>query len=210
MANGYTQEQTAEFLGLIDKHRDEFYRYVLRTVWDSNVAEDVFQSAVLAAYENYHKFTPGTNFRAWVYRIITNKCFVANRETARAFQPLESAGAAAAAVEDQPGYGDVLKDPAGFLEQCGDEVLRAFRRLSTAERSCILLRSVERFSYQEIAGILEMPVGTVMTHLSRGRAKLRQDLLEYARQEGVIRTYPRLIPRQGQDEQPQRERGTSR
>ncbi|MCC6491279.1 MAG: RNA polymerase sigma factor [Candidatus Hydrogenedentes bacterium] len=208
MAKGYTQDQTAEFLGLIEKHRDEFYRYVLRTVWDSNVAEDVFQSAVLAAYENYHKFTPGTNFRAWVYRIITNKCFVANRETARAFQPLENVDASVTAVEDRPEYNDVLKNPAGFLEQCGDEVLRAFRRLSTAERSCILLRSVERFSYQEIAGILEMPVGTVMTHLSRGRAKLRQDLLDYAKQEGIVRSYPRLIPRGERGDQIQKERGT--
>lgn len=208
MARGYTEDQTVEFLGLIEKHRDEFYRYVLRTVWDSNVAEDVFQSAVLAAYENYHKFTPGTNFRAWVYRIITNKCFVANRETARAFQPIESIDARLTAVEDQPEYHDVLKDPAGVLEQCGDEVLRAFRRLSTAERSCILLRSVERFSYQEIAGILEMPVGTVMTHLSRGRAKLRKDLLDYARQEGIVRSYPRLVPRGERGDQMQRERGT--
>ncbi|MCC6698426.1 MAG: RNA polymerase sigma factor [Candidatus Hydrogenedentes bacterium] len=208
MAKGYTEDQTAEFLGLIEKHRDEFYRYALRTVWDSNVAEDVFQSAVLAAYENYHRFTPGTNFRAWVYRIITNKCFVANRETARAFQPLENVDASLTAVEDQPEYGDVLKDPAAFLEQCGDEVLRAFRRLSTAERSCILLRSVERFSYQEIAGILEMPVGTVMTHLSRGRAKLRQDLLDYAKQEGIVRSYPRLVPRGERGNQIQRERGT--
>ena len=208
MAIGYTEDQTTEFLGLIEKHRDEFYRYVLRTVWDSNVAEDVFQSAVLAAYENYHKFTPGTNFRAWVYRIITNKCFVANRETARAFQPLENVDASLTAVEDQPEYNDVLKNPAGFLEQCGDEVLHAFRRLSTAERSCILLRSVERFSYQEIAGILEMPVGTVMTHLSRGRAKLRQDLLDYAKQEGIVRSYPRLVPRGERGDQMQRERGT--
>lgn len=194
MARGYTEGQIADFMRLLEKHRDEFYRYVLRTVWDSNVAEDVFQSAVLAAYENYHKFTPGTNFRAWVYRIITNKCFVANRETNRSFQPLENAELNLVAVEEKPGYADILKNPSEFLEQCGDEVHRAFRRLSTAERSCILLRAADRFSYQEIADILEMPVGTVMTHLSRGRAKLRSDLLEYAQEEGIVRNYPRLVP----------------
>jgi RNA polymerase sigma-70 factor (ECF subfamily) len=208
MAKAYTQEQRADFLQLLDKHRDEFYRYVLRTVWDSNVAEDVFQSAVLAAFENYYKFTPGTNFRAWVYRIITNKCFVANRETSRTFQPLENAELNLVAVEEKPGYGDVLKNPAEFLEQCGDEVHRAFRRLSTAERSCILLRSVDRFSYQEIAEILEMPVGTVMTHLSRGRAKLRSDLLDYAQEEGIVRSYPRLVPRKMPKDNEKREEGT--
>ncbi|MBX7259730.1 MAG: sigma-70 family RNA polymerase sigma factor [Candidatus Hydrogenedentes bacterium] len=208
MAGHLTGKQTSEFLELVGKHRDEFYRYVLRTVWDSGTAEDTFQAALLAAYENFHRFTPGTNFRAWVYRIITNKCFVANRETARTPAPLDDVEPGLVAVGEQHGYGDVLKDPAAFLEQCGDEVNAAFKRLSTAERSCILLRGVERFSYQEIAEILEMPVGTVMTHLSRGRAKLRQDLLEYARENGIVRSFPRLVPREDQGEDERRERGT--
>ena len=191
-----SDSQAADFLELVEKHKDEFYRYVLRTAWDKGVADDVFQAAILAAFENYHKFTPGTNFRAWVYRILTNKCFVANRETARSFQPLEDDDARFIAVAAEPGYSDVLKDPGAFLEQCVDEVHRAFGRVSAAERACILLRSVERFSYQEIGEILEMPVGTVMTHLSRGRAKLRRDLLEYARQQRIVRSYPRLIPRE--------------
>jgi RNA polymerase sigma-70 factor (ECF subfamily) len=59
----------------------------------------------------------------------------------------------------------------------------------------LLLRVVEQFSYQEIAGILEIPVGTVMTHLARGRAKLRKDLLDYARGKGIVRVLPKLIPR---------------
>ncbi len=207
MAGQLTEQQASEFLDAVEKHRDEFYRYVVRTVWDTGVAEDVFQSAILAAYENYHRFTPGTNFRAWVYRIITNKCFVANRETARTPTPLENVEAGLVAVGEQPGYGDVLNDPAVFLEQCGDEVNQAFRRLSTAERACILLRGVERFSYRNIADILEMPVGTVMTHLSRGRAKLRQDLLAYARENGIVRSFPRLVPREDQGEEIRRERG---
>jgi RNA polymerase sigma-70 factor (ECF subfamily) len=189
-----------EFLSLIEKHRHEFFRYILRMVWDSSVAEDVFASAVLASYENRHKFVPGTNFRAWMYRIITNKCYVANREIKRAFAPLDEGIADDAslsgdwhALQLDAGYVDVLKDPTRFLEQCGDEVTRAFKRLSTAERSCLLLRAAERFSYQEIAETLEMPVGTVMTHLSRGRAKLRRELLVYAQQSGVVRQYPRLL-----------------
>ncbi len=182
-----------DFVALIDKHRDEFFRYILRTAWDSNVAEDIFQSAVLAAYENYHKFTPGTNFRAWVYRIITNKCFVANRSTARRFEPLDKIDESLVAIGDRREYGFVLDDAEAVMEQCGDEIFRAFRRLSTAERSCIMLRGIERFSYQEIADILEMPVGTVMTHLSRGRAKLRRELTDYALESGIIKNAPRLL-----------------
>jgi RNA polymerase sigma-70 factor (ECF subfamily) len=185
-----------EFIALVDKHRDEYYRYVHRILWDSGMADDVFSAAVLAAYENRSKFTPGTNFRAWMYRIITNKCYVANRETSRAFQPLDELGPDIASVAADAGYRDVLDEPEHFLEQCGDEVQAAFRRLSTAERSCLMLRAIERFSYKEIAETLDMPVGTVMTHLSRGRAKLRSDLLAYGKERGLVREFPRLMERE--------------
>lgn len=175
-----------EFLALVEKHRDELYRYVLRLAWDAGKADDVFSAAVLAAYENLSKFTPGTNFRAWMYRIVTNKCYVANRETQRTFHSLDELGPDIAAVADDPDYRDALEDPEFYIEQCGDEVRAAFGKLSEAERSCLMLRAVEQFSYKEIAEVLEMPVGTVMTHLSRGRAKLRKDLLEYGKREGLI------------------------
>jgi len=181
-----------DFAEQIEAHRDEFYRFVLRTVWDSGVAEDVFASAVLAAYENLHKFQPGTNFRAWMFRILLNRCFVANRETARTFEPLDEAEAGFEALPAEPGYQEMLRDPSRVFDQCGDEVFRAFRKLSTAERSCILLRGIERFSYREIADIMEIPVGTVMTHLARGRAKLRRQLLDYARATGIVKGAPRI------------------
>lgn len=184
-----------EFLEKIEKHRDEFFRFIFRNVWDSGVAEDVFSSGVLAAYENRHKYTPGTNFRAWMYRILTNKCYVANRETKRAFESLDESTVEPAASEAASDYSEILRDPKGILEQCGDEVFRAFRKLSTAQRTSILLRGVEKFSYQEIAEIMEIPVGTVMTHLARGRKKLRDSLGEYALETGIIRQFPRLHSR---------------
>lgn len=169
-----------DFLDKIEKHKDEFYRFIKRTVWDQSSVEDVFSSAVLAVYENSHKYTPGTNFRAWMFRILLNKCFVANRETGRAAKPLDSfennSQAAAKPNEDW----DVLNDPMKILDACGDEVYQAFRKLSMSQRTCIMLKGVERFTYQEIADALEIPVGTVMTHLSRGRAKLRKLLADYA------------------------------
>ena len=184
-----------DFLASIERYRDQFYRFVFRNVWDSSKADDVFASAVLAAYENREKFTPGTNFRAWMFRILVNKCFVANREVLRAFEPLDEE-TANLSVADDPGESiDVVRDPIGFLEQCGDEVFHAFRRLSTAQRSCILLKDVERFSYKEIAETLDIPVATVMTHLARGRALLRKQLYEYARKNGIMRSTPRLLPK---------------
>jgi len=189
-----------DFTEQLERYRHELYRYVLRTVWDTGVADDVFANAVLAAWENRHKFTPGTNFRAWMYRIATNKCFVANRDTMRTPAPLDEVPENQfVGLDDEPGYGDVLADPGPFLEQCGDEVLQAFKLLSTAQRSCILLRSAEKFSYKEIAEILDMPVGTVMTHLARGRAKLRKELLVYAQEQGIVRSRPRLLHKSDED-----------
>jgi len=66
---------------LIEKHRHEFYRYIRRTAWDSQAADDIFSSAVLAAWENRHKFTPGTNVRAWMFRIITTCRRIPNTAT---------------------------------------------------------------------------------------------------------------------------------
>lgn len=181
-----------EFLTTIEKHKCEFFRFVDRNVWDSGVAEDVFSSAVLAAWENRHKYTPGTNFRAWMFRILTNKCYVANRETGRAFDSLDNVPPHKSPAAPAESYADVLSDPDAVLEECGDELNRAIRRLSTAQRTALLLRGVERFSYQEIAEIMEIPVGTVMTHLARGRRKLREELQDYAIETGIIRKKPKL------------------
>lgn len=196
-----------EFLEAIEAHRHEFFRFILRNVWDSGVAEDVFSQAVLAAYEGRQRFTPGTNFRAWMYRILTNKCFVANRETIRGGAAIDS-DAAWAAVP-LPDAANVLEHPDAVLDQCGDEVFRAMRALSTAQRTCLLLRAVERFSYQEIAEILEIPVGTVMTHLARGRRKLREELVEYAHKQGVIRSFPRRTAVEGPTPDRMEEKGRS-
>lgn len=185
-----------DFMEQVDRYRDEFYRYTIRTLWDPNKVEDVFSSAVLAAWENKHKFTPGTNFRAWMYRIITNKCYVANRHTGRTPAPIDDVPESAfLSLSEDRGYYDVLERPHEVLEECGEEVHRALGNLSPAQRKCLLLRGVEKFSYKEIAEIMEIPVGTVMTHLSRGRAKMRKELLEYAQEQGIVRSMPRLLPK---------------
>lgn len=175
-----------EFLTEIEKNRDTFYRFARRTLWDPAEADDVFSSAVLTAYENRHKYIPGTNFRAWLFRILQNKCFVANRETSRRMEPLETVEHSTGATAKAPEHWDVLRDPMKILDACGDEVYRAFAKLSPTQKACIMLKGVERFTYEEMADVLEIPVGTVMTHLSRGRAKLRKLLADYAMKMRVI------------------------
>ncbi|NQZ66813.1 MAG: RNA polymerase sigma factor [Lentisphaeria bacterium] len=173
------------FLELLERYKDEFYRYVYRVVWNVSAAEDVFASAVQVAWTKKDSFIEGTNFRAWMYRILTNKCYVANRETKRSSIDIDSIDERHFIVEQDLNK-RAYEDPNWFFEECGDELYQALKKLSTAEKSCLLLLSVEKQSYKEIASILEMPVGTVMTHLSRGRTKLRRLLSVYAENSGIL------------------------
>lgn len=175
----------SEFLDRVEKHRHEFYRYILRNVWNSCVAEDVFSSAVIAAYRQLSKFKDGTNFRAWIFKFLTNKCFVANRETKRLSIDIETIDEQVFSTDERVKHA-AYGDPEWFLEQCGDEIHNALKQLSTVQRSCLLLLTFEKYSYKEIAQILEIPIGTVMTHLSRGRKKLKYILLEHARKQGIV------------------------
>ncbi|MCM8534376.1 MAG: RNA polymerase sigma factor [Lentisphaeraceae bacterium] len=175
------------FLKEIEERKDEFYRYVYRNIWDTSVADDVFSSAVLAAYKSKSNFKEGSNFRAWMYRILTNKCFVANREISRRGENIDDYQNYFVDAIKNESYKKATRDPDEFLEMCGDEVLVAMKKLSTMERSCLLLKTMQHFSYKEIAEILEIPFGTVMTHLSRGRAKLRKELTDYAHESGHLK-----------------------
>ncbi len=174
------------FLEEIERYKDELYRYIYRTAWDSSVTDDVFSEAVLAAYQNRDRFTPGSNFRAWLYKIVTNKVFIANRETSRTPEPFDEDAYHVSAIVEEVGYDRFIENGTSILESCGDEVLLAFRKLSTIERSCLMLRVTQGFAYKEIAEILDIPMGTVMTHLSRGRARLRRRLWDYAIREGIL------------------------
>ena len=108
----------SDILSQIEQYRDQLYRFALRTVWDSSMADDVFAATVLSAYENRDKFTPGTNFRAWIFRILINKCFVANREVKRAPEPLNEAIVERMVFERPTSCNPI--DPKEFLEHCGD------------------------------------------------------------------------------------------
>lgn len=179
-------EVTQEFVAGIEKHKDEFYRFARRTAWSSAAVDDIFSAAILAGYENRHKYTPGTNFRAWMFQILLNKCYSANRETARNVQARGKFSDTIATKSATSQINDVLTDPEALFDLCDDEVRRAFRKLSTAEKACMLLRGIEDYSYKEIAQTLEIPAGTVMTHLNRGRVKLRNELRTYAESSGLF------------------------
>jgi len=178
-----------EFVQELERYRHDFYRYIHRNVWNASAAEDVFSNAVMSAFENLHKFEAGTNFRAWMYQILTNKCFVANREIQRSNINVDTIDESQFEIESKS-EGQAFDDPKWFMEQIDDQVYSVLQQLSTNQRSCLLLLTLGRFSYKEIAAIMDIPLGTVVTHLARGRARLRRLLMKYATDKGILKSRP--------------------
>jgi RNA polymerase sigma-70 factor, ECF subfamily len=142
-------------------------------------AEDLVQETYAKALKGFASFAPGTNFRAWMYRILRNT-FLTSRTGMRAV--------AMVPIEDEEGESTLpatAGDPESLLLARADqEMIRAaLERLPLRFREVILLCDLEEMSYQEIAGTLGIPLGTVMSRLSRARAALRELLRAGARRE---------------------------
>ena len=178
-----------EFTALLAPERDALWRYAERMCWDRNQAEDCVQEAVLIAYRKFDVFTAGTSFRAWVFRILTNTILNANNSLRRrqSKQNLSEDMDLVAALEKEEAYENVLADPETLLDKVSTEVRGAVRSLPGSERMVFLLRAVEGFSYKDISNQLDIPMGTVMSHLFRARARLRESLAEFARDTGFAR-----------------------
>jgi len=174
-----------DFINLVEKHRHEYYAFIRHSLWDKDHAEDVFSSAVLTAYENRKSFQKGTNSRAWMYKILVNKCFAANRKNNKNIEDIEQVDQEIL-IDEKKKYYSFLENPKEFVIQCGDEILRALSKLNTLERTCFLLFAAGECSYKEVGQIVEIPTASVSTHMSRGRAKLRKTLFDYASQHGFV------------------------
>lgn len=169
------QEFEAEAL----PHLDELYRTAVRLLGgDRTEAQDLVQDVFAQAWKSFDRYEPGTNCRAWLYRILINKArhYLRARYSRKVIPLSEGSGGA----PDIPG--GLVPAPERISDR---EVLAALDRLSDEHREIVLLADVQEFSYKEIAEILEVPIGTVMSRLSRGRAVLREALTEYAREYGI-------------------------
>lgn len=181
---------------------DPLYNMAYRLTRNADDAQDLVQETYLKAYKYYDKFEKGTNLKAWLFRIMKNT-FINNYRKKQS-QPLQSAfddieeSFESLVSEDA---GQAIKDPEqNALENVLDEdVQGALDGLREDYRMVILLVDIEGFSYKEAAEILEVPVGTVMSRLYRGRKLLEKTLLGYARRYGYMRnTEPhRLRSREG-------------
>ena len=179
-----------DFLALLEPERDALWRFARRMCWDRSSAEDCLQDALLVAYRKFDVFQPGTSFRAWTFRILSNTILNANNQLRRSLkrQVLSEDMDLVAALEREEAYDGVLADPETLLAQVSDQVRGAVKSLPPAERMVFLLRAVEGFQYKEIAQTLQIPMGTVMSHLFRARARLREFLADYVNESGFSRT----------------------
>ena len=146
-------------------HLRSLYGTAYRMTRNAADAEDLVQETFLRAYRAFDGFTPGTNIRAWLYTIL-------HRARTDAFR---KAGRSPRTVELE-GEGPAVPPPQDALASGGEELQRALDALPDVFREAVVLRDVEDFSYDEIARILEVPIGTVMSRIHRGRAQLRKIL----------------------------------
>jgi RNA polymerase sigma-70 factor, ECF subfamily len=159
--------------------------YCRRMLRDRSLAEDVLQSAIVQAFAHFDGFTPGTNFKAWVFRFVTLEIFGQNRKRPLSFLgDFSGDDPVAAPLPDNVGE-TLLRNPEAVFDLLDEEVVEALQRLSPPERAVLLLRAIGEFSYHEIHELLSIPLGSVMGYLSRARSRLRSMLAAYAAREGL-------------------------
>jgi RNA polymerase sigma-70 factor, ECF subfamily len=167
----------------------EMYAAALRLTRNPADAEDVLQETYLRAYRGFGTFKEGTNLRAWLYRILTNAFINTYRKRQREPQTVSDDEVPEWYLYERlGGDGAEASAEAEVLETLPDEdVQDALASLPEQFRLAVLLADVEGFSYKEIAEILDVPIGTVMSRLHRGRRALEKRLVDVMRERGLVR-----------------------
>jgi RNA polymerase sigma-70 factor (ECF subfamily) len=167
-----TQAQRGDKLAfgeLVRRHREGVVNVVYRMCGDAHLAEDAAQEAFIRAWQHLHRYRPRAPFRNWLYRIATN---VARDVLRRERESVDIEALPLAASEQGP-------ETAVEGRERGERVRQAVLALPPASREALILREYEGLSYREIADVLDIPIGTVMSRLNYARNRLRESLAPY-------------------------------
>ncbi len=163
------QQRLVEFESAALGYADQLFRVALRVVRDRSRAEDLVQETYLQAWRSFDRFEPGTNIRAWLFKIMFNTHHSQQRRLRLRLIPVEET------IAETIAY-----DPPTPQHLTDEDVLAELEKLPREYQIPIVLVDVEGFSYKELAEALNVPIGTVMSRLHRGRKLLRMGLAKYA------------------------------
>lgn len=171
----------------------QLYSAALRMTRNAADAEDVVQETYLKAYRAYGSFTEGTNLKAWLYRILTNTYINKYRKAQRRPSEVELGELQDMylfrRLGEQSGAAESAENTAldAFVDE---DIIEAIESLPENFRLPVIYADVEGFSYKEIAEILDVPIGTVMSRLHRGRKALQKKLWNVAVENGLVEPTP--------------------
>lgn len=183
-----TEKQT-EFSELIKPHLSSMYSTALRMTRNQSDAEDLVQDTLFKAYRALDQYQKNTNFRAWIFRILVNTFITSYRKAIKQPQKISYDDMEEfflyKRLDETAALQETSKDE--FIENFfDDDIKEALENLPYQFRLVVLLCDVEGFSYNEIANIIDAPLGTVMSRLYRGRKLLQRYLWDYAKKRGYI------------------------
>jgi RNA polymerase sigma-70 factor (ECF subfamily) len=174
---------------------DAVFRFALRLSGSRDQAEDLVQETFLRAYRSWAQYTPGTQCKSWLFTICRN-AYLRQRERTQRHEEIlsETADRSSGALDvvNPVWVRAVEADPEGdfFRSILDEEVLARVQELPEDYRTAVVLSDLEGFTYQEIAEMTGVPVGTVKSRLFRGRRILQKALFDYAVSMGYIREHP--------------------